>query len=219
MGARTFALVVAILARVSSNQMTCTSVEACFDTSTNAIATYYRTDTPDRCCELCSNVHENCSAWVLTGDKNCTLLREPTPETGSENCTSGYTRDARTHYGNGFGCLDDEYNKQFYDASGQVGYGQVCAPACLMGWWMQSCPKDVPFDVTAQPFCILSDEIGKGSRCALACTDDAMCGRGAYCHRPYGDSGIYIPNSGWLERGGICIYPRISTLIRPDGHQ
>lgn len=208
----------------------CTTVDqACLDTSYANITTYHRIGDPDACCTLC-NATQGCAAWTLitgNGTSNCTLLREYTAQASCGppgipySGTSGYLAGAKTHYGNPYvgGCLTNEFNY-----SNPLIEGGVCAPpgpANVAGPPTYGCPKDVPFGSNSPAYPVFVDSVGIWSanqHCALVCRNppsndpykpnvpsknDTKCGDGAYCAKPYGDSGI-----------GVCVYK--PPAIPPD---
>jgi len=83
-------------------------------------------------------------------------------------------------------CQDDEVAAEV-----EGGSGALCAPPCrgLFG----RCPSDVPEATTAKPRCVLQDSASHKRYCALTCSGDGECPKGASCH----SAGIM----------GVCLYP------------
>lgn len=76
------------------------------------------------------------------------------------------------HYGNPTGgCKSDEISTYLSGTS-----GDVCAPNCDSG---KACPSDMPSNVTAHPYCGLTE--GPHKYCLLECMSSAECGPGASC--------------------------------------
>ena len=100
-------------------------------------------------------------------------------------------RENPFHYGNPVGgsCRTDE--GVLAAALFKLGSGEICAPICGSDG---SCSKDVPPGVTATPACAFLNRNPNRNECALECSSDAECDKGASCR------------NATSKLSGVCFY-------------